>query len=766
MRTPRIALFVCLLLLYLLTATGQFCGVVISGAASVLAYGQGRQSGGPANPAQGGSTTTRTNNPDGSTTITTTIPYKDGSTTTETTYDKDGHDAGTVRTDVQIKDGETTTTITRYDGNGHEIGKTITRVDKDGNSTVTNYDANGQRTDTTILPPFKYKLDFKLGLDYNVPPELRHLNLNSETQNSANPKPGPPGTTRVTSPDGTTTITTVTIYKDGWTITITKYDRDGHDAGTTRTDVQTKDGQTTTTTTKWDGNGHMTGQTIERGEQQGSKTIITFDGSGHETGRTMVRKAEVSGGNSALDQLPDEVKKSLNLALEGREQRLNSFREGSPGTTHENQNTTPTTVTLVLPAQASGMISGMVLTEKDHPERFKDLPGIQVLELGRPPMPTGNDGNPLLDSLVVDTGNHVWQPANRPILFQSNPEEMEQTITLAARDNSSAGVVNQHTVNIHRALAPFIADDQYRMNGTPARIGVIQQNAALRQADTANSGSRMPQYLASPVSLPGIADVHGPLSGNIAQMAVAIGNQNVFPFAANQSVAFYTIPPDIPPGPTQVTFVDGTRVATWTTVVLKMATGVDQPALHKGGKTDGHIRLETGPLNSNQKMWMDSNFRMRMPSYIDEESLKRVNKIEPLALENRFDPDLLDLNKLQKSFPNFNPQANGGDFVFVGIHNLSPTISIEGGPVQFFSVPMQSLPVDKVLKFKATADGPFDVQVVAQLFAAPRACQEYQLPLVLPRVTVNGNANGPAQNPAQSSPPGPNAETPGKSPLQ
>src|SRR5260370_33719386 len=135
--------------------------------------------------AQSNTTTSRTNNPDGSTTVTTTTTYPDGSTTTETNYDKDGHDAGTTRTDVQTKDGVTTTTITRYDGNGHEIGKTVTRVDKDGNTTVTNYDANGRQTDTSTLPPFKYKPDWKPGLDYKVPPEWRYLpKLTTANQNS------------------------------------------------------------------------------------------------------------------------------------------------------------------------------------------------------------------------------------------------------------------------------------------------------------------------------------------------------------------------------------------------------------------------------------------------------------------------------------------------------------------------------------------------------------------------------------------------------
>lgn len=270
---------------------------------------------GAPSPGQSNTATTRTNNPDGGVTVTTTTTYSDGSTTTETIYDKDGHDAGTTRTDVQTKDGETTTTITRYDGNGHEIGRTVTRVDKEGNSTITNYDGNGQQTGTVVLPPFKFKPDFKLGLDYKFTRDLKDWpKLNPEKQSSTNAAPGPAGTTRVNSPDGTTTITTVTIFKDGWIVTVTKYDKDGHNAGATRTDVQTKDGETTTTTTKYDGSGHESGRTVERAGKDGNKTITNYDGEGHEIARSAAPPATAAAkegpkNEGSLDGvvLPDEV---------------------------------------------------------------------------------------------------------------------------------------------------------------------------------------------------------------------------------------------------------------------------------------------------------------------------------------------------------------------------------------------------------------------------------------------------------------------------
>jgi len=307
MKNPRITL--------LLSAMVPLVVLLVM-AGSSPAVAQSGQSSGSANPGQSNTATTRTNNADGSTTVTTTTTYKDGSVTTETTYDKDGHDAGTVRTDIQTKDGDTTTTITKYDGNGHETGKTVTRVDKDGNTTVTNYDGNGNPTNTSSLPPFKWKPDWKIGLDYKVPPEIRYLRIpKPETQTA----PGAAGTSRVTKPEGTT-VTTVTIFNDGWIITITKYDKDGHDAGTTRTDVQTKDGLTTVTTTRWNGSGIETGKTVERDEAGGSTTTITYDGNGHETGRATVPRSEAQNQSSPAPKpkpqgLTREDEKNIQKAL-------------------------------------------------------------------------------------------------------------------------------------------------------------------------------------------------------------------------------------------------------------------------------------------------------------------------------------------------------------------------------------------------------------------------------------------------------------------
>jgi len=151
--------------------------------ALVGGHGWARESG--TNPGQGNTTTTRTNNPDGSTTVTTTTTYKDGSTTTTTNYDKEGHDAGTTSVDKQTKDGETTTTTTTRDGKGHETGKTIERVDKDGNKTIIIIDpaTGGVKSSTTIpaekpktppeLPPYKPKWDWKIEPKYNWKPLTR-----------------------------------------------------------------------------------------------------------------------------------------------------------------------------------------------------------------------------------------------------------------------------------------------------------------------------------------------------------------------------------------------------------------------------------------------------------------------------------------------------------------------------------------------------------------------------------------------------------------
>src|SRR6266849_1240787 len=96
-------------------------------------------------------------------------------------------------------------------------------------------------------------------------------------KSGTNPSQGNTNTTRTNNPDGSTTVTTTTTYKDGSTTTTTNYDKEGHDAGSTTVDKQTKDGDTTTTTTTRDGNGHETGKTIERVDKDGNKTIIIID---------------------------------------------------------------------------------------------------------------------------------------------------------------------------------------------------------------------------------------------------------------------------------------------------------------------------------------------------------------------------------------------------------------------------------------------------------------------------------------------------------
>src|SRR5713226_1557851 len=99
----------------------------------------------------------------------------------------------------------------------------------------------------------------------------------SARKSDMNPAQSNTTTTRTNNPDGSTTVTTTTTYNDGSVTTTTSYDKEGHDAGTTRVDKQTKDGETTTTTTPYDGNAHEIGKTIDRVDKDGNKTIIIID---------------------------------------------------------------------------------------------------------------------------------------------------------------------------------------------------------------------------------------------------------------------------------------------------------------------------------------------------------------------------------------------------------------------------------------------------------------------------------------------------------
>jgi hypothetical protein len=699
---------------------------------------------------QGNTATTRTNNPDGSTTVTTTTTYSDGSTTTETTYDKDGYDAGTVRTDVQTKDGETTTTITRYDGNGHEIGKTVTRTDKDGNTTVTSYDANGHQTDTSTLPPFKYKPDWKIGLDYKVPPDWRYLpKQNTENQNSANPAPPKAGTTRVSNADGTT-ITTVNIFSDGWIITVTKYDKDGHDIGTTRTDVQTKEGQTTTTTTKWDGNGHETGKTIERGEAHGSKIIITYDGKGNETGRKTIPKgqepATSAGQNQASSQSRVDALRSggvtpspgqeFKQTIEGMSVRHTFYcdeqqqhgrgeagkdfqpveeqlKRGCDQLRKQAQEkkqipqpqgpSTPTAVGLVIPAQATGQISGIVTTD---PKRYQGIPGLQVIN-AIVPLQKGSDGKPSLQNLKVDTGDHVLQPADEGITFKvpASGTVMRSggTMEISGREITLLPSGNREAVSQIVVRARPDAE-----SSKPAPYSVDLKGG--------------PVLTTSPACLPNnVTAVHGAgrFSGDANKLLVSFAGEAVTPIAASKDVFFFQVPATAHEGASDLVFADegpnGWFAASTTVRVYQLQTGIANPNLHRGLRTTGTVGFRGGLK------------KPEATSGVDAQPLTT-----PYATNVFYDPDLINLAEIQKQVPDFHlPQPGQQGFTLLSIQNRTPgIISIDGfkGATRSWYLSDDSLPFNTQLGIKAIADGGFDIGVIAQPFYPPVRFEEYQLP--------------------------------------
>ena len=185
----------------------------------------------------------------------------------------------------------------------------------------------------------------------------------------------------------------------------------------------------------------------------------------------------------------------------------------------------------------------------------------------------------------------VLQPADGPIFFQpALPGTALQTITLSVTEYDAQGHGVRRTksvmslgdstsgelhVIIHREQMAFTSDNHARVSAEPLQTALSA-------------------WTASPVSLPGVAVVHGSLSGDIRQMLVLLSDLRVFPFASNERVVYYTIPFDAPPGRTGMTFIDGTHAGYWATTVLKLVTSVDQPVLHKHQRTNGHVGLSIG----------------------------------------------------------------------------------------------------------------------------------------------------------------------------
>jgi hypothetical protein len=134
---------------------------------------------------------------------------------------------------------------------------------------------------------------------------------------------------------------------------------------------------------------------------------------------------------------------------------------------------------------------------------------------------------------------------------------------------------------------------------------------------------------------------------------------------------------------------------------MTLHTGVGQPLLHKGERTEGVITLQAEGIPA--EAWQG-----------------RVGA----------DPELVDLAAIRKSAPGFEPPREGQPgTILLAIQNQSPeTISIAGfkGTTQVYSLSRHSLPFNTRLGIHATRAGSFNINVIAQPFLAPARFQEFR----------------------------------------
>ena len=779
----------------------------------VFCAAQGSQSGSSANPGQSNTTTTRTTNPDGSTTVTTTTTYSDGSTTTTTTYDKNGNDAGTTRTDVQTKDGTTTTTVTKYDGKGHETGKTVKRVDKDGKTTITEYDGNGNVIEPTWKPG---KPDFKLEPKYNVPDGLKAAGSQSspglQTQNQTTPQPKPQGLTpedqekirKALNPDQTPNSAAAQNSSaqapasvpghpdwhmlpcpecaDAWR-EVLEYSRSESSGNPYYTGAgehfyrlylecvkkhcpelnPEQQRQTNNCPTGM----HCTPCPAE--EKCENPKVSNCPTGMHCFPCYPDEKCEGATQTSAGPESPladpnlnveDKVTLMLMLIMKHMDEKIKQQAQ------QQNQGTsTPPTMTesivgIVTPShrQNDKPFSGSITTD---PKQFQGIPGLQVQEV-KLKLVIGSDGKPMLQLLLVDTGDGILQPAQQAINFNYwmqplQPGAQPRLVPPApfnGNPGTSTGAQNgpvpnggkteptnpggqQLQLTLHQPGGPpvtvpvnptlTITGDRIYHRGERGKFTVqsdVEGDMTLsggepkikldeRKVDVGVPASSN-RITTNPVCQPGkVTAVHGPgqFSGDASRLLVSLNGEPVSPIAATTDGFFVQLPPTLQPGQAQLLFTDqgpnGWFAASTTINVLRVQTGIANPNLHRGLHTTATVGLSMGGY---------TGFKAPQTRQGEQNDVF-------------VDPDLVSLTELQKQVPDFHPpeKAQQG-FIALSIQNRTPgIISIDGGNMRTWYLKADSLPFNTQLGIKAIADGGFDIGVIAQpLFPLVRM-QQYRV---------------------------------------
>ncbi|HEV3117091.1 MAG TPA: hypothetical protein VGY58_08575, partial [Gemmataceae bacterium] len=361
-------------------------------------------------------------------------------------------------------------------------------------------------------------------------------------------------------------------YRNGRLYRRTKYYPRVSGPPDSRTDTYWPDGTTIQTETDrvTDGNGNVT------------ESVTTYDKDGKvikETKTVTSRSGEKrcyerSNDQAAYVEVPcpgaltqAEIQHSMQLAAErmsarrakDEEDRKTKQAESRSAPPPAQQSSSTATVGVVLPAGASGEISGIVT---DEPKRYSGVPGLQVVEIPVQ-LATGGNGKPTLEGLQVSTGGGQPQSARDPIVC---PPGAQNTVTLTPSGNPQAAVTRP--------------------------LNITQKTASGAAGTTA-----------PPICERGrVAVVHRTLQGDSTRTLLALGDMPITPAAENQDAAYFLIPDDSRPGLTHINVAEGSEVSSVPVCVLALAASVDQPSLHKNQETNVHVHI-SGPEELPDEAW-------------------------------------------------------------------------------------------------------------------------------------------------------------------
>jgi hypothetical protein len=194
--------------------------------------------------------------------------------------------------------------------------------------------------------------------------------------------------------------------------------------------------------------------------------------------------------------------------------------------------------------------TGTVVTD---PQRYENRPDVVVLKT-TVRLPKGPDGKPTLTGTTVTVGGGPAQPADGPIRC----------------DVPKTGTV---PVTVNPPGSPAVPAGEVPAHDAPGATP---------------TGTHVP-----PTCAPGEPiRVTGPFDGDASNTTVRAGDKPVRVVAESPRGCVVQLPPDLPPGPVDVTVTEGGRTTRHRTASVRLKMSADQLDLLRGQSTKFHVVVE------------------------------------------------------------------------------------------------------------------------------------------------------------------------------